>query len=160
MTTFIERILRMPRVVMTIMALLLLAGGLSYSVLPKESFPAIDVPYLYVSISQTGVSPRDAENLLAKPAEEELNGLDGLVNMTSTSTTGHASVILEFGANVETDQALIDTRARIDAIKSNLPDDANDPTVKDPRPLSKVSAPSAKSPCRVRATKWSKSQST
>jgi multidrug efflux pump len=129
MTTFIERILRMPRVVMTIMALLLLAGGLSYSVLPKESFPAIDVPYLYVSISQTGVSPRDAENLLAKPAEEELNGLDGLVNMTSTSTTGHASVILEFGANVETDQALIDTRARIDAIKSNLPDDANDPTV-------------------------------
>ena len=117
MTTFIERILRMPRVVMTIMALLLLAGGLSYSVLPKESFPAIDVPYLYVSISQTGVSPRDAENLLAKPAEEELNGLDGLVNMTSTSTTGHASVILEFGANVETDQALIDTRARIDAIK-------------------------------------------
>ena len=51
MTNFIERILRMPRVVMTIMALLLLAGGLSYSILPKESFPAIDVPYLYVSIS-------------------------------------------------------------------------------------------------------------
>ncbi|AEQ50936.1 efflux RND transporter permease subunit [Pelagibacterium halotolerans] len=129
MTRFIERILRMPRVVMTIMALLLLAGGLSYSVLPKESFPAIDVPYLYVSISQTGVSPRDAENLLAKPAEEELNGLDGLVNMTSTSTTGHASVVLEFDANVETDQALADTRARVDAIKANLPDDATDPTV-------------------------------
>ena len=129
MTNFIERILRMPRVVMTVMALLLLAGGLSYSILPKESFPAIDVPYLYVSISQTGVSPRDAENLLAKPAEEELNGLSGLVNMTSTSTTGHASVILEFDANVDTDQAVADTRARIDAIKAKLPADANDPSV-------------------------------
>ncbi|WMT91083.1 efflux RND transporter permease subunit [Pelagibacterium sp. H642] len=129
MTNFIERILRMPRVVMTIMALLLLGGGLSYSVLPKESFPAIDVPYLYVSISQTGVSPRDAENLLAKPAEEELADLDGLVNMTSTSTTGHASVVLEFDTNVDTDQALADTRARMDAIRANIPDDANDPTV-------------------------------
>ncbi|SDG33691.1 efflux RND transporter permease subunit [Pelagibacterium luteolum] len=129
MTNFIERILRMPRVVMTIMALLLLAGGISYSALPKESFPAIDVPYLYVSISQTGVSPRDAENLLAKPAEEELTGLPGLVNMNSTSTTGHASVFLEFDANVDVDQALADTRARLDAISSKLPDDASDPTV-------------------------------
>ena len=129
MTNFIERILRMPRVVMTIMALLLLAGGLSYSILPKESFPAIDVPYLYVSITQTGVSPRDAENLLAKPAEEELADLDGLVNMTSTSTTGHASVVLEFDTDVDTDQALADTRARMDAIRANIPDDAQDPTV-------------------------------
>lgn len=129
MTNLIERILRMPRVVMTVMALLLLAGGLSYSILPKESFPAIDVPYLYVSINQTGVSPRDAENLLAKPAEEELNGLSGLVNMTSTSTNGHASIILEFDANVDTDQALADTRARMDAIKAKLPADAKDPSV-------------------------------
>jgi multidrug efflux pump len=75
------------------------------------------------------VSPRDAENLLAKPAEEELADLDGLVNMTSTSTTGHASVVLEFDTNVDTDQALADTRARMDAIRANLPDDANDPTV-------------------------------
>ncbi|RDE08303.1 efflux RND transporter permease subunit [Pelagibacterium lacus] len=129
MTNFIERILRMPRVVMTVMALLLLAGGLSYSALPKESFPAIDVPYLYVSISQTGISPRDAENLLAKPAEEELADLDGLVNMSSTSTTGHASVILEFDTNVDVNQAVADTRARLDAIKAAIPDDAMDPTV-------------------------------
>src|SRR5690606_22374683 len=121
MTNFIERILRMPRAVITIMALLLLAGGFSYSVLPKESFPAIDVPYLYVSISQTGVSPRDAENLLAKPAEEELNGLDGLVNMTSTPTNGHASVILEFNYYVDVDKTKADTRARVVANKSKLP---------------------------------------
>ena len=72
------------------------AGIAAYVSLPKESFPAIDVPYLYVSISQTGVSPRDAENLLAKPAEEELATLPGLQNISSTSTTGHASVFLEF----------------------------------------------------------------
>src|SRR5690606_31078906 len=80
-------------------------------------------------ISQTGVSPRDAENLLAKPAEEELADLDGLVNISSTSTTGHASVILEFDANMDPDQALADARARMDAVRANLPDEANDPIV-------------------------------
>ena len=55
MMNFLERILRMPRVVLTVMALLLVAGGISYTTLPKESFPAIDIPYFYVSVSQTGV---------------------------------------------------------------------------------------------------------
>ncbi|GLQ55201.1 efflux RND transporter permease subunit [Devosia nitrariae] len=129
MMDFLERVLRMPRVVLTVMALLLLAGGAAYVSLPKESFPAIDIPYLYVSINQTGVSPRDAETLLAKPAEDELADLDGLVNMTSTSTTGHASVLLEFDINFNKDQALSDVRAKLDTIRSELPEDADDPTV-------------------------------
>jgi len=129
MLDFIEKVLRMPRVVLTVMALVLTAGTAAYLSMPKESFPAIDVPYLYVSITQTGVSPRDAENLLAKPAEEELANLPGLENITSTSTTGHASVFLEFDINTDKDQALADTRAKMDAVKAKLPDDANDPTV-------------------------------
>ncbi|NGP18753.1 efflux RND transporter permease subunit [Devosia aurantiaca] len=129
MLDFIERILRMPRVVLTVMLLILGAGTAAYVSMPKESFPAIDIPYLYVSITQTGVSPRDAENLLAKPAEEELANLPNLSNITSTSTTGHASIFLEFDINADKDQALQDTRARIDAIKAKLPTDAMDPTV-------------------------------
>lgn len=129
MLDFIEKILRMPRVVLTVMVLLLTAGTAAYVSMPKESFPAIDVPYLYVSISQTGVSPRDAENLLAKPAEEELANLPGLQNISSTSTTGHASVFLEFDINTDKDKALADTRAKMDAVKAKLPDDATDPSV-------------------------------
>lgn len=129
MLDFIEKILRMPRVVLTVMVIVLAAGTAAYTSMPKESFPAIDVPYLYVSITQTGVSPRDAENLLAKPAEEELANLPGLNNISSTSTTGHASVFLEFDINTDKDQAIADTRARLDAIKAKLPADADDPTV-------------------------------
>ncbi|MDF2799528.1 MAG: transporter, partial [Devosia sp.] len=101
MLDFIERILRMPRVVLTIMVIVLGAGTAAYVSMPKESFPAIEIPYLYVSITQTGVSPSDAENLLAKPAEEELATLTGLENITTTSTTGHASVLLEFDINTD-----------------------------------------------------------
>ena len=127
MLDFIEKVLRMPRVVLTVMVIILTAGTAAYLAMPKESFPAIDVPYLYVS--QSGVSPRDAENLLAKPAEEELANLPGLQNISSTSTTGHASVFLEFDINTDKDQALADTRARIDAVKAKLPADADDPIV-------------------------------
>jgi multidrug efflux pump len=129
MLDFIEKILRKPRIVLTVMVIMLAAGGSAYVSMPKESFPAIDVPYLYVSISQTGVSPRDAENLLAKPAEEELSNLPGLKNISSTSTTGHASVFLEFDINTDKDKALADTRAKMDAVKSKLPSEADDPVV-------------------------------
>lgn len=87
MLDFIERILRMPRVVLTVMALLG-AGFIAYTTLPKESFLTIDIPYFYVSVSQTGVSPRNAEQLLAKPVEDRIKEIDVLENYSSTSTTG------------------------------------------------------------------------
>ncbi|MBN9316345.1 MAG: efflux RND transporter permease subunit [Devosia sp.] len=129
MMNFLERVLRMPRVVLTVMALLLIAGFGAYTSLPKESFPAIDIPYFYVSVSQTGVAPRDAERLLAKPIEDRIKDLDGLENYTSTSSTGHASVFLEFNVNADKDKALSDIRAKLDGVSSELPADANDPTV-------------------------------
>ena len=129
MINFLERVLRMPRVVLTVMVLLLGAGFSAYLTLPKESFPAIDIPYFYVSVSQTGVSPRDAERLLAKPIEDRLTDLDGLESMTSTSTTGHVSIFLEFDVNADKDLALADIRAKMDGVSSELPDDANEPTI-------------------------------
>jgi len=129
MMNFLESILRMPRVVLTVMVLLLGAGASAYVSLPKESFPAIDIPYFYVSVSQTGVSPRDAESLLAKPIEDRVKDVDGLENYTTTSTTGHASVFLEFNVNADKDKALSDVRAALDGVAGDLPDDATEPTV-------------------------------
>ena len=129
MMNFLERILRMPRVVMTVMVVLLIGGFLSYQSLPRESFPAIDIPYFYISVSQTGVSPSDAERLLAKPIEDRVKDVDGLVNYTTTSSTGHASVLLEFDVNANKDKALADVRAKLDGVTGELPADATTPTV-------------------------------
>lgn len=129
MINLLERILRMPRVVMTIMVILLGAGLSAYVTLPKESFPAIDIPYFYVSVTQTGVAPRDAEQLLAKPIEDRVKDIDGIENYSSTSTTGHASVFLEFNVNADKDKALSDVRAALDGISADLPDEADEPTV-------------------------------
>ncbi|HEV7717566.1 MAG TPA: efflux RND transporter permease subunit [Arsenicitalea sp.] len=129
MIDFIERILRMPRAVMTVMVILLIAGVAAYLTLPKESFPAIDIPYFYVSSSDVGVSPGDAERLIAKPIEDRLKDLDNLENITSTSTLGHVSVFLEFNVNADKNKAESDIRAKLDGVAADIPTDATIPTI-------------------------------
>ncbi|MDB5563236.1 MAG: multidrug efflux transporter Acriflavin resis tance protein, partial [Hyphomicrobiales bacterium] len=129
MIDFIERILRMPRAVMTVMVILLLAGISAYLTLPKESFPAIDIPYFYVSSSDVGISPGDAERLIARPIEDRLKDLDHLNHITSTSTQGHVSVFLEFDVSANKDKALSDIRGKLDGVATNIPTDATLPTI-------------------------------
>lgn len=129
MMNLLESILRMPRVVLAVMIGLVGAGLLAYTSLPKESFPAIDVPYFYVSTSQTGISPQDAERLLVKPIENRVKDLDDLKNYSATASTGHASVFLEFDVSADKDKALQDIRAKLDGVSTELPDDATEPTV-------------------------------
>jgi len=129
MVNFIEQILRMPRVVMTVMVLLLVAGMASYISLPKESFPTVDIPFFNVTVSQRGISPRDAERLLAKPIEDRLLGIDGLEKLTVRATTGRASIFLEFGVDVINDDALADIRGELEGVSSELPADADEPEI-------------------------------
>ena len=129
MIDFIERILRMPRVVMTVMVLLLGAGTASYISLPKESFPVVDIPFFFVTVEQRGISAKDAERLLAKPIEDRLMGIDGLDTLTSTSTAGQATIFLQFGVNTPKDDALVDIRAEMDGVANELPAGADEPRI-------------------------------
>ena len=129
MIEFIKRILLMPRVVITVMILLLVSGFAAYQSLPKESFPSIDIPYFYVSVSQSGISPRDAERLLARPVEDRLDGLDGLENISSTSSSGRVSLFLEFDVNTDKDEAYDDISSALDGIENELPADAEEPKI-------------------------------
>lgn len=129
MIDLIERILRMPRAVILVMAILIVGGFAAYVSMPKESFPAIDIPYFYVSASQQGISPQDAERLIAKPLEDRLIDLDGLNNIKTTSSQGHVSVFLEFDVNANKDDALADIRAKLEGVKADLPEDADEPTI-------------------------------
>jgi len=129
MRDFIERILRIPRAVLTVMVILLIGGVFSYMTLPKESFPAIDIPYFYVATSDTGVSPGDVERLISKPIEDKLKDLDNLDNITSTSTLGYSAILLEFNATANKDKSEADVRAKLDGIASLLPADATATTI-------------------------------
>jgi len=129
MRDFIERVLRIPRAVLTIMVILLIGGIASYLTLPKESFPAIDIPYFYIATSDTGVSPQDVERLITKPIEDKLKDLDNLDNVSSTSTLGYSAIMVEFTATANKDKSEADIRAKLDGIASLLPSDATATTI-------------------------------
>ncbi len=125
----LESILRRPRTVLTMMMVMLAAGALAYVSIPKEANPDIDVPVFYVSISQQGISPEDAERLLVRPMETALRSLDGLKELTAVASEGHAAVILEFSIDFDKDAALADVRDKVDEAKAELPQDADEPTI-------------------------------
>ncbi len=129
MMKVLETVLRRPRSVIVIMVVMMIAGISAFNTLPRESQPAIDVPFLYVVTTQTGLSPSDANRLLVKPLETELQGLEGLESMRSTAFKGGASVVLEFDINAKMSEALQDAKDAVDKAKSSLPEDATDPTV-------------------------------
>ncbi|PST92640.1 efflux RND transporter permease subunit [Photobacterium jeanii] len=129
MYSIIEAALSRTRTVITLLVLILIAGGAMYQVIPKESNPDITIPIIYVSVSHQGISPEDAERLLVRPLEKELQSIEGVKEMTSTSSEGHASVVLEFNAGSNLEQALTDVREAVDIAKVKLPDDSDEPTV-------------------------------
>lgn len=129
MHTIIDAALRRSRTVLLLFALILVSGVVSYIEIPKESNPDITIPMAYVSVSLEGISPEDADSLLVHPLEQELRNIEGLKELRSTSSEGHASIIVEFMSGVDIDQALIDTKDKVDRAKSELPDDADEPTV-------------------------------
>lgn len=117
------------RTVIMLLIFLLGSGIVAYRGIPKESEPDVPIPIIYVSMSHDGISPDDAERLLVRPMEKELQSISGLKQMSSTASEGHASVLLEFDAGFDGDTALADVRERVDAAKSQLPAATDEPTV-------------------------------
>ena len=62
-----------------------LTGIMSYNSLPKEKFPDIVIPTIYVSTINAGTSPQDIENLITKPIEKEIKAISGVKKLTSNS---------------------------------------------------------------------------
>ena len=129
MTTPIDSAIQRSRPVLLILCLILIAGSAAYVSIPKESDPDIAIPIIYVSIHHEGISPEDAERLLIRPMESELQNIEGIKEMTSTAVEGHATVVLEFDAGFDADTALDDVREKVDTAKSELPAETDEPTV-------------------------------
>ncbi len=112
--------------------LLIFFGLFSYKQMPREAFPEIVVPYIFIQTIYPGNSPVDIENLITRPIEKELKGLDGIKQVTSASYQDVSTIFVEFNTDVTIKQALQDTKDRVDKAKSELPDDLpSDPLVMD-----------------------------
>ncbi|MCB0530793.1 MAG: efflux RND transporter permease subunit [Lewinellaceae bacterium] len=110
--------------------LITLAGIMSYNSLPKEQFPDVVVPTIFVSTIYPGASPSDMEQLVTKPIEKELKGIAGVKKVTSSSIQDFSSIIIEFNTNLDVVLCKNKVKDAVDKAKSDLPNDLlDDPEV-------------------------------
>jgi multidrug efflux pump len=117
------------RLTIAVLIFLLTAGVVSYIQIPKESQPDVQIPIIYVQLSERGISPEDSERLLLRPMETSLKTVANVKTMRSAAFEGGGYVLLEFDAGFDSDIALQDVRAKVADAKRNLPSDADEPGV-------------------------------
>ncbi|MDF9797600.1 multidrug efflux pump [Catalinimonas alkaloidigena] len=110
--------------------IIIVMGVISYISMPKENFPEVVIPTIYVGTPYPGNSPVDIENLITRPIEKEIKGINGLDNVSSTSIQDYSTVIVEFSPDIDISRALQDVKDAVDQAKSELPNDLDqDPNV-------------------------------
>jgi len=87
-------------------AVILLFGGISYKNLPKELFPDIVIPTIMVQTTYPGNAPIDIENLITRPLEKEIDGINGVVELASTSAQDASMIFVEVNTDVVIEDAL------------------------------------------------------
>jgi multidrug efflux pump subunit AcrB len=110
--------------------LITLAGIMSYNGLPKEQFPDVVVPTIFVSTIYPGASPSDMEQLVTKPIEKQLKGINGVKKVSSSSVQDFSNIIVEFNTSLDVAQCKQKVKDAVDKAKRDLPQDLlQDPTI-------------------------------
>ena len=120
--------------VAVLIVIILISGISSYITVPKESFPEVVVPEVFVGTPYPGNSPGDIEKLITRPIEKELKGITGIDKIISTSQQGYSSIDIKFDFSVTPEVALRKVKDKVDIAMSDpsFPDDLpSDPNIFD-----------------------------
>ncbi len=117
--------LALRRPIGTVMVFLALGvvGLIGSQLLPLEEFPDIEFPGIFIQIPYPGATPEEIEKLITRPVEEALATLSGVEQMRSQTTDGQSQIFLQFKWGQEVSAKGIEARAKVDAIRGELPAD-------------------------------------
>lgn len=129
MNGLIDGAIGRARMVLAILIVALIAGTSTYINLPKEADPDIPIPFVGVTIPLEGVSPEDAERLLVRPVETELQSIEGVEQIDSFALEGAGQIMIEFDISFDQDQALLDVQEKVDLAQREFPEEAREPII-------------------------------
>ena len=112
-----------------LMIFIIIAGLFTLSRLRMEVFPDITIPIINVSVIYPGASPEDIEESICVKVEEQVQGINGLKRITSSSNEGYGSINIEVENGVDIDEVKDEVKSQVDAITS-FPDGAEKPTIR------------------------------
>lgn len=108
---------------------ILLFGGIGISLLGIREYPSVDPPVINVSTSYVGANADVILAQITEPLEEQINGIQGIKSLTSTSADGRSNITVEFEVGADLEAAANDVRDKVSGAQRNLPPDAEPPVV-------------------------------
>lgn len=104
--------------VFVLIALITFSGIYSYITVPKDSFPEIVIPEIFVVTAYPGNSPANMEKLITRPLEKEINAISGVDEITSSSSQGFSTIDVKFNFDMTPSEALRKVKDAVDKVKS------------------------------------------
>jgi multidrug efflux pump subunit AcrB len=118
--------------VYVITIIICILGIRNYNSLPKENFPDITVPTIYINTVNGGNSPTNIENTITKPIEKKLKAVSGIKKFNSTSLQDVSVIVVEFNTNVSVADAKVKVKDAVDDARSDLPQElTQEPMIKE-----------------------------
>jgi multidrug efflux pump subunit AcrB len=117
----------LPSVVFSI--ILLVLGWVSFTKLAVTRLPSADIPVISVAVSQFGAAPAELESQVTKTIEDGVSGVEGVRHISSSITDGLSLTTIQFALETNTDRALNDIKDAVTRIRSNLPQNVNEPLI-------------------------------
>ncbi len=108
---------------------IIIFGGLGYSFLGVREYPAIDPPIVNVRCSYVGANAEIIETQVTEVLEKAVNGVQGVKNITSSSSQGSSNITVEFELGVDLERAANDVREKVSQVSGQLPQDLDAPPV-------------------------------
>jgi HAE1 family hydrophobic/amphiphilic exporter-1 len=121
--------IRNPIPVILFFIAVILAGAVSYTMLPIKQFPNISFPAVAVTVSQSGASPSEVENQITRPIEDAIAGLSDIDTVQSIVTQGVSTTVVQFKIGYDLQKASDDVRAKVDQTRAQLPREVDEPIV-------------------------------
>ena len=121
--------IRQPVFATMMVVALVVVGIFSYSELKIDLFPNIDIPVISITTTYPGVAPETVETEVTKRIEEAVNPIGGIRHISSVTTEGISSVVVEFqlGKNINT--ALLEVQSKINGVRSLFPREVKEPVI-------------------------------
>ncbi|GAB6158726.1 efflux RND transporter permease subunit [Desulfotomaculum varum] len=124
-----ELSVKRPKMMTMVILVFVILGLYTYRQIGVELYPAVNTPFVSISVSYPGAGAEEIETQIVKPIEDAVSSLSQLKTITSTASAGAANINLEFDLSADADQAAIDVQKKMDALRRRLPDGADEPVV-------------------------------
>ena len=144
----LELLAEHPVAVNVLMVVILVIGAFSISKINVQFFPEFDIDFVHVSTVWPGAAAEDVERSITNRMELELKNLNDVKQMTSTSSLGRSSVVIEYKPDTDMEAAKEEVSRLVEQLIPELPDDANRPNVVDVRVYEDVARLIVASPSR------------